>query len=256
MVMNVRSYKIAHRSYIVSQLQDPDDIATALSDLYQSIAEDYDTNKFAKVPKSFTPDDIAVKEKHESARLLLLTIDSDALEIIEQWPNLSDQENMKAIYGQERRGKKLPPSPLNDLNTRLSNTKRVVEYMKTVYPLVIKRTYYYENHKLFIDQLTPIAFGIDTDADILLSILFKNPYRRWSKPSLEKALIKKRPRAKIEKGSTPFSDPVKHAIEHINLQISKKHNNHDPQKIILQHKGFIDIDTSLFHVTDRLNRKT
>ena len=61
MVMNERTYKITHRGYIASQLRDPDDIATALSDLYLFISAEYNEDKFTKVAKSFKPDDVGYR---------------------------------------------------------------------------------------------------------------------------------------------------------------------------------------------------
>lgn len=256
MVMNERTYKIAHRSSVVSDLKDPEDIATALADLYVTVSEDYNNHRFAKVRKTFTPDEIDIKNKHESALTLLMGLNSDSSEIIEQWPNQYDRTRMREIYSQDRRGRTLPKSPLNELNTKLSNVKRIVEYMKELYPLVIRRTFFYQDHKLFIDLLTPITFRAYTDVDIVLTILFKNPFRTWKHLELERQLLKKRPIPKSSDSYRSIAKPLKNAVDEINSRISENYNEYKGQKIITQVGGFVSVNTNLFHVVDRLNRKT
>jgi hypothetical protein len=256
MVMNERTYRIAHRSPVVSQLQDPEDIATALADLYLTVSEDYENYKFSKVKKSFTHDELVIKKKHETALPLLVGLNSDSTEIIEQWPDLNDRNRMHEIYAQERRGKPLPDSPLNDLNTKLSNVKRIVEYMKKLYPLVIRRTFFFQDHRLFIDLLKPIQFRPYSDTDIVLTILFKNTFKTWKHLELEKLLIRKRPIPKSSDRSKSISKPLKNAVEQINSRIGENYNEYKDQKLILQEGGLVSVNTNLFHVVDRLNRKT
>ncbi|MFZ2835814.1 MAG: hypothetical protein WAZ21_00640 [Candidatus Saccharimonadales bacterium] len=254
--MNERTYKIAYRSTVVSQLQDPEDIATALADIYLTAVEDYDNYKFSKVKKTFSPEEVDIKDKHDSALTLLMGLTSDSSEIIEQWPNQNDRNRMHEIYDQERRGRILPSSPLNELNTKLSNIKKIVEYMKELYPLVIRRTFFYQDHKLFIDMLKPIPFRPYSDNDIVLTILFKRPFRVWKHIELQRLLIKKRPILKSNNSYRSISKPLKNAIEEINSRVGENYNEYKDQKIIIQAGGFVSVNTNLFHIVDRLNRKT
>lgn len=255
MIMNERAYRIAYRSPSFSQLQDPADVATALADLYLTVSEDYKRYKFHRVRKTFTSKDSAIKEKHESARILLAGLNSDSFEIIDQWPEPNDRKTMHEIYNQLRRGKPLPHTALNELNTKLSNIKRIVEYMKKQFPLVIRRTFFYQDHQLFIDSLNPVAFRPYSDPDIVLTILFRNTFKRRRHIELERLLIRKRPIPKSSDSSKSISKPLKNAIEYINSRIGKNYNDYKDQKIVLQEGGFVGVNTSLFHVVDRLNRK-
>lgn len=255
MVMNERSYKIAYRSSVVSGLQDVDDLVTALVNIFEATSEDYKNYGFTKVKKSFDTNDTFIANKHETALPLLIGLNSETTEIIEQWPEPNDRKSMHDIYGLEKRGKSLPSTSLNELVTKLSNVKRIVDFMKEEYPVVIRRTFFYQNNKLFIDQLKPMSFLPYSDADITLELLFKAKFKVWNHLKLEKQLIKKRPSPKNTTGLISFSKPLKNAIEHINFRISKDYSDYKDTKIIFQRAGMVGVDTTLFHASDRLNRK-
>lgn len=255
MVMNARSYILANPSQTVEKFEDLDDAVTGLADLFFSAKHERKENHLDRISKNFLPKDSDTRNAHKAATPILIGLNSGVEEIIALWPEPNVQKRMLDIYEQKRRGRQLPNSPLNELNTRLTNLQRLIEFLKSTYPIAIRRTFYYSNHKLYIDQLGSVPFRAHTDADIVLSILFQNKNKTWKYLALEKKLIANRPTPKTKNRATSLAKPLKNTCEYINSQIGKYYNEYEDQKVIIHKDGTVRVDSSLFHVTDRINKK-
>lgn len=255
MTMSARSYILANPSRTAEKFEDLDDAVTGLADLFFSAKHERKQCHLDRINKSFPPDDNDTRNAHEAATPILIGLNSGVEEIIALWPEPNVQKRMLDIYEQERRGRQLPDSPLNKLNTRLANLQRLIEFLKSTYPIAIRRTFYYSNHRLHINQLGSVPFREDTDADIVLSILFRNKHKTWKYLTLEKRLIENRPTPKTKNGAASFVKPLKNTCEYINSQIGKYYNEYEDRKVIIHKGGTVRVDSSLFHVTDRINKK-
>jgi len=249
-VLGPDAYRTSYSDIKYREAKDHTDLLTALAGDLQDVEDDYERFNFQTRKRTFDKNDHQEDTRHRTAGFIEQHLDSAVKSLCVFLPAPHEQETVEKIYKKHR---KLGwnDTPANRLELKIRNTKRIILWFKNEYSMILRKRYWFENNSIYVGGHGHVPLPDDAFITVIAKILFKNPDKIWPIADFMDAIAKEKG---IPVSSTEYDEIdyplIKRCSQTINDKITDA--NKDKTKLVVCIKSQVRLDTTLFHILDRI----